>query len=124
MERAVADHQAEPPVRYMRCTLGCPELTRRTMTTERRFYSNLIGKPVRVYLLLGIRLEGTLLEASDNVLVLDDPYQQTSQLVYIHSITTVCEPTRRDRVKATRERGPRKEPLVDTTSCNRRLLIP
>lgn len=63
------------------------------MKTERRFYANLIGKPVRVYLLLGIRLEGVLLEASDNVLVMDDPCQGTSQLVYIHSVTTVCEVT-------------------------------
>ena len=63
------------------------------MKTERRFYATLIDKPVRVYLLLGIRLEGVLREASDDVLILDDPCQGNSQLVYTHAITTVCEAT-------------------------------
>lgn len=61
------------------------------MKIERRFYTTLIGKPVRVFLLLGIRLEGVLREASDDVLLLDDPCQGNTQLVYTHAITTVCE---------------------------------
>lgn len=58
------------------------------MRFERRFYGDLVGTRVRVYLTVGIRLEGILRGVGDDILLLDD-IEGTQQIVYKHAISTV-----------------------------------
>jgi RNA chaperone Hfq len=60
------------------------------MNEERSFYADLVDRPVRVYLLTGIKLEGRLVAEYDRAIVLADAQHGTDQLLYKHSITTVA----------------------------------
>lgn len=60
----------------------------RFMRFERSFYADLVGKRVRVYLIPGVRLEGILRAACDDILLMDD-IEGTHQIVYKHAISTV-----------------------------------
>jgi RNA chaperone Hfq len=60
------------------------------MNEERTFYADLVNRPVRVYLVTGIRLKGTLLDEYERAIVLADAEHGTDQLLYKHSITTVA----------------------------------
>lgn len=65
---------------------------RTTMHEERAFYADLVNRPVRVYLMTGIKLEGTLKAEYERAIVLTDAAHGIGidQLLYKHSITTVA----------------------------------
>jgi RNA chaperone Hfq len=58
------------------------------MTDEPTFYEAMNGRAIRVYLINGIRLEGTLLGNGEHALFLEHPETGTKQIIYKHSIAT------------------------------------